>query len=96
MGSCQSQSRALQTGELGSSDALVTETAVTGQGAAWSRQWTGVEGFSAAGPQTDHLYAVQQGNALAIVHFDEWWHPRRPYSTRADSDLLTSVALRLG
>ncbi|MFF7633686.1 hypothetical protein ACFZB9_11120 [Kitasatospora sp. NPDC008050] len=117
MGSCQSQSRALQTKELGSSDALVTRTATTGQdttgqsttgqdttgqstagqGTAWSRQWTGVEGLSAAGPQTDHLYAVQQGSTLAVVHFDEWAGAHAaPYSTRADGDLLTSVALKLG
>ncbi|WP_327070585.1 hypothetical protein [Kitasatospora sp. NBC_01302] len=97
MGSCQSQSRALQTKELGSSDALVTRTATTGQGTAWSRQWTGVEGISAAGPQTDHLYAVQQGSTLAVVHFDEWAGTHAaPYSTRADGDLLTSVALKLG
>ncbi|MBB4921380.1 hypothetical protein [Kitasatospora kifunensis] len=97
MASCQDQSRALQAKALGSSDALVTQTAATGQGIAWSRQWTGVEGISAAGPQTDHLYAVQQGSALAVVHFDEWAGVgTAPYSTRADGDLLTSVAHRLG
>ncbi|WP_156178741.1 hypothetical protein [Saccharothrix sp. ST-888] len=97
MDACQTVSRALQAKALGTTDAQVTRTAVTDQGTAWSRQWTGVEGLSAAGPQTDHLYAVQQGTTLAVVHFDEWAATHAvPYSTRADGDLLTSVARQLG
>lgn len=97
MGSCQAQSRALQTKSLGTADAEVVQTAGTDQGTAWSRHWNGVEGISAAGLQTDHLYAVQQGSILAIVHFDEWAGvPAAPYSTQADGDLLTAVAHRLG
>ncbi|MCX4750035.1 hypothetical protein OG455_31720 [Kitasatospora sp. NBC_01287] len=99
MDGCQTQSRALQTKSLGAAaaDAQVATTAQNGQGTAWSRRWTGVEGISAGGPQTDHLYAVQQGSTLAVVHFDEWASsPAAPYSTRADGDLLTSVARKLG
>ncbi|MGK4584448.1 hypothetical protein [Kitasatospora sp. HPMI-4] len=97
MDGCQSQSRALQANALGTADAQVTRTAVTGQGAAWSRQWTGVEGLSAPGPQTDHLYAVQQGADLAVVHYDEWPGAHAaPYDTRSDGALLTAVAQQLG
>lgn len=97
MGGCQAASRALQTKSLGTADAQVAQTATTGQGTAWSRHWTGVQGFSASGVQTDHLYAVQQGSTLAVVHFDEWAGvPAAPYSTRSDADLLTAVAHRLG
>ncbi|MFB7669276.1 hypothetical protein ACFC1R_36095 [Kitasatospora sp. NPDC056138] len=97
MDGCQTASRALQATALGTTDAQVTKTAVTDQGTAWSRQWTGVEGLSAAGPQTDHLYAVRQGTTLAVVHFDEWAAAHAvPYSTRSDGDLLTSVARQLG
>ncbi|MGF1431583.1 hypothetical protein [Kitasatospora sp. LaBMicrA B282] len=97
MGSCQDQSRALQTKSKIPADAVVTQTATTAQGTAWSRQWTGVEGISASGPQTDHLYAVQQGSLLAVVHFDEWASTHAaPYSTGSDGDLLTAVATRLG
>ena len=60
MGSCQVQSRTLQAKAHLATDAQVATTAATGAGTAWSRQWTGVESVSAAGPQTNHLYAVQQ------------------------------------
>ncbi|GAA1259136.1 hypothetical protein GCM10009665_56570 [Kitasatospora nipponensis] len=97
MGSCQTQSRAVQTKAQVSADAQVSQTATTDQGTAWSRQWTGVQGLSAAGPQTDHLFAVQHGKTLAVVHFDEWaGTSAAPYSTRSDGDLLTAVANRLG
>jgi hypothetical protein len=97
MDSCQDQSRALQTKTLGTADAQVNRTAATDRGTAWERRWTGVEGLSAAGPQTDHLYAVQQGSTIAVVHFDEWaGTPAAPDSSQADADLLTAVAARLG
>ncbi|WP_280665510.1 MULTISPECIES: hypothetical protein [unclassified Kitasatospora] len=97
MGACQSQSRALQAKSHLADDATVAATATTAQGTAWSRKWTGVEGISAAGPQTNHLYAVQQGASLAIVHFDEWAGTQAaPYDTRADQDVLTAVAGQLG
>lgn len=97
MRDCQSTSRALQSTSHIVVDAQVTRTATTAQGAAWSRQWTGVEGLSAAGPQTDHLYTVQVGSTLAVIHFDQWAasHPA-PYSTRADQALLSAVARQLG
>ncbi|GAA2237654.1 MULTISPECIES: hypothetical protein [Kitasatospora] len=97
MDGCQNQSRAVQAKALGLADAQVAKTAVTDRGTSWSRQWTGVEGLSAAGPQTDHLYAVLQGTRLAVVHYDEWAGTHAaPYSTRSDGDLLTSVAQQLG
>ncbi|MFI9273287.1 hypothetical protein ACIGXM_21580 [Kitasatospora sp. NPDC052896] len=96
MAGCQAASRALQTKSLGSADAQVTTTATTAGGTAWSRRWTGVEGLSAGGPQTDHLYAVQRGSALAVVHFDEWDATHAPaYDTRSDGALLTSIARQL-
>jgi hypothetical protein len=96
MGDCQSQSRALQAKNKITVDAQVSRTAASRTGDAWSRQWTGVEGLSAAGPQTDHLYAVQVGDTLAVIHFDQWAsaHPA-PYSTRADLSLLTAVTRQL-
>ena len=96
MAGCQAQSRALQAKSHVVVDAKVTRTAATDAGSAWSRQWTGVEGLSAAGPQTDHLYAVQVGDTLAVIHFDQWAsaHPVA-YSTRADLSLLTAVTRQL-
>ncbi|MBC3839389.1 hypothetical protein GXW82_01720 [Streptacidiphilus sp. 4-A2] len=96
MDGCQAQSRALQSRSHVVVDARVTRTAATDDGSAWSRQWTGVEGISAAGPQTDHLYAVQVGDTLAVIHFDQWAsaHPV-VYSTRADLSLLTAVTRQL-
>lgn len=97
MGDCQAQSRALQGKSHLTADATVAATATTAQGTAWSRRWTGVEGISAAGPQTNHLYAVQQGASLAVVHFDEWAGTQAaPYDTRADQDVLSAVARQLG
>ncbi|MDH6137866.1 hypothetical protein P3T37_007301 [Kitasatospora sp. MAA4] len=96
MGSCQVQSRALQAKAHLATDAQVATTAATGAGTAWSRQWTGVEGVSAAGPQTNHLYAVQQGASLAVVHFDEWAGTQAAaYDTRADQGVLTAIAQQL-
>ncbi|QMU70702.1 hypothetical protein [Streptacidiphilus sp. P02-A3a] len=97
MDACQSTSRTLQSTSHVVVDARVARTASTPQGAAWSRQWTGVEGLSAAGPQTDHLYTVQVGSTLAVVHFDQWAASHTaPYSTRADQALLSAVARQLG
>lgn len=96
MGGCQSQSRALQAKSHVTVDAQVTRTASTGTSSAWSRKWTGVEGLSAAGPQTDHLYAVQVGDTLAVVHFDEWASAHAAaYSTQADLSLLNAVSRQL-
>lgn len=96
MADCQAQSRALQAKSHVVVDAQVTRTAATDAGSAWSRRWTGVQGLSAAGPQTDHLYAVQVGDVLAVIHFDQWAtaHPVA-YSTRADLSLLTAVTRQL-
>ena len=96
MSDCQARSRSLQAKSHVVVDAQVTRTAATGAGDAWSRQWTGVEGLSAAGPQTDHLYAVQVGNTLAVIHFDQW-APAHPVAsgTGADLSLLTAVARQL-
>ncbi|QMU76643.1 hypothetical protein GXW83_13705 [Streptacidiphilus sp. PB12-B1b] len=96
MDGCQTRSRTLQAAAHIAVDAKVTRTAATDAGSAWSRQWTGVEGLSAAGPQTDHLYAVQVGDTLAVIHFDQWAsaHPV-VYDTRADLSLLSAVTRQL-
>ncbi|WP_051965684.1 hypothetical protein [Kitasatospora mediocidica] len=96
MGSCQVQSQALQAKAHLATDAQVATTAGIDAGTAWSRKWTGVEGVSAAGPQTNHLYAVQRGASLAVVHFDEWAGAHAaPYDTQADQGVLSAVARQL-
>ena len=96
MADCQAQSRALQAKSRVTVDAQVSRTATTDDGGAWSRKWTGVEGVSAAGPQTDHLYVVQVGDTLAVIHFDQWASAHgAAYSTRADLSLLNAVTRQL-
>ncbi|MGV9270541.1 hypothetical protein ACWDRR_38540 [Kitasatospora sp. NPDC003701] len=97
MSECQALSRALQTKDARAEDAEVVRTAAAGRATAWSRRWAGVEGLSAAGPQINHLYAVQHDTTLAVVHFDERaGSGTTAYDTRADLDVLTAITRRLG
>jgi hypothetical protein len=71
MQTCQATSRALQTANHITADAVVQQTASASDAAAFVRTWTGVEGISAAGPQTNHLYVAAHGSTVLILHFDE-------------------------
>jgi hypothetical protein len=93
MNTCEATSRALQ-GQYGlPADAHVTRTAATGNGAAWSRAWTGVQGISAAGAQSNHVYAVQRGSVLTLLHFDEWASAApQSYDTKGDPGVLARLS----
>lgn len=93
MSSCQATSRGLQTGEGVPQDAVVTATATAKDGAAWSRHWTGVGGMSARDIQTNHLYAVHQGEHLTLFQFDELAErPAPPHDTGTDAAVLGALA----
>jgi len=93
MQACQATSRALQATNHTRVDAVTRETAGAAEGAAFERTWTGVEGISAAGPQTNHLYLAVSGNAVVILHFDELAQggSASAYDIRNDSSVLTML-----
>ncbi len=96
MGSCQATTDALQKKSGLTPDAQVTRTATIQGGTAWARKWTGVEGISAAGPQTNHIYAVVQGTVLVVVHVHEWASAGSPsYDTGGDAGVLSTVARQI-
>ncbi|MFG2816494.1 hypothetical protein [Streptomyces sp. NPDC048410] len=93
MNTCEATSQGLQKQYGLPTDARVTRTATTGDGAAWSRVWTGVQGISAPGAQTNHVYAVQRGSVLALLHFDEWASAGpQSYDTKADPAVLAQLS----
>jgi hypothetical protein len=93
MAGCQQTTRALQAQGGAPTDATVTATATTAQGFAWSRQWTGVAGQSAAGPQINHYYLVEHGATVIIAGFTEFGsHPANRYDTTGDPAVLTMLA----
>ncbi|MFE5907729.1 hypothetical protein ACFQ6B_01325 [Streptomyces wedmorensis] len=71
MKDCQATSRELQRQAALPQDAAVRQTANTADGTSWQRRWTGVQGISSPGDQANHVYAVQRGNVLALLHYDE-------------------------
>ncbi|MFI1976839.1 hypothetical protein [Streptomyces wedmorensis] len=71
MKDCQATSRELQRKAALPQDAAVRQTANTADGTSWQRRWTGVQGISSPGDQANHVYAVQRGNVLALLHYDE-------------------------
>lgn len=96
MGSCRRLTRDYQAKYGLAPDATVTRTAATPDGTAWARHWTGVQGISADGVQTNHIYAVQRGSVLTLLHVDEWARKAAPpYDTGADPHVLRSLADRL-
>ncbi|MFE2146378.1 hypothetical protein ACFXA3_32405 [Streptomyces sp. NPDC059456] len=93
MNACAQTSQALQKQFKLTPDATVRETAADDHGRAWSRRWTGVEGASAAGAQTNHIYAVLRGTVLTLLTFDEWDSAApASYDPRSDAAVLTMLA----
>ena len=93
MRSCQATSRALQAAGRITPDAVSKQTASAADAAAFSRSWTGVEGVSAAGPQTNHLYLAMSGTAVLILHFDELPDSSAaPYDVRDDPAVLSMLS----
>ncbi|MEE4545075.1 hypothetical protein V2S66_24295 [Streptomyces sp. V4-01] len=96
MRDCSRRTRDYQATYGVTPDATVAVTASTADGTAWSRHWTGVQGISADGVQTNHVYAVQRGCVLTLLHVDEWAkRAAPPYDTSADPDVLRSLAGKL-
>jgi len=91
MNSCQATSRALQNAQHVTADAVVRQTAAAADAAAFERTWTGVEGISAPGQQTNHLYIAAHGTCVLILHFDELaaGSPAGPYDVQQDPHVLS-------
>jgi len=97
MGSCQATTRSLQVAAHIAPDAVARQTAGATGAAAFERTWTGVDGVSAAGPQTNHLYLAVRGTTLVVLHFDAFGQAPAPYNVRNDPavlDTLVSVLAR--
>lgn len=94
MHACQATSRALQTANHITADALARQTASAGDAAAFVRTWTAVEGISAPGLQTNHLYLAASGSVVLVLHFDELatGSTAGPYDVRNDPSVLTMLA----
>lgn len=98
MQSCQATSRALQSSAQITADAVVRQTASASGATAFERTWTGVEGVSAAGPQTNHLYLAESGSTVLILHFDELTSGSTgasPYDVRNDPGVLSMLTAAL-
>ncbi|MEU9419618.1 hypothetical protein [Streptomyces sp. NPDC048272] len=92
MKGCQAATRKLQASEKVTQDAVVTATATTQNAAAWSRRWTGVGGIATGAPDTEHLFAVQQGDHLTLFQFGERSdRPTAPYDTGDDPAMLAAL-----
>ncbi|MCC9309581.1 hypothetical protein LN042_21305 [Kitasatospora sp. RB6PN24] len=91
MSSCQATSRALQSTHHITADAVSQQTADAPGAAAFERTWTGVEGVSAPGKQTNHLYLAAHGTSLLVLHFDELASGSAavPYDVHQDSNVLS-------
>ncbi|MFJ6540937.1 hypothetical protein ACIQMP_09835 [Streptomyces sp. NPDC091385] len=68
---CPHDLRAFQAEHGAPQDAVVTKTASTTGGTAYSRSWTAVAGISMPGPQTNHYYVVRRGTVLTVVQYTE-------------------------
>ncbi|MGW8764655.1 hypothetical protein ACWGN5_19325 [Streptomyces sp. NPDC055815] len=97
MNTCEATSRALQKQNALPQDAAVRRTATTADGTAWQRRWTGVQGLSAPGDQANHVYAVQHGRDLALLHFDEVASEAAApsYDFRGDTAVLRTLGAQL-
>ncbi|MEU6624334.1 hypothetical protein ABZ926_26645 [Streptomyces litmocidini] len=97
MNACEATSRALQKQNALPQDAVVRRTATTAGGAAWQRRWTGVQGLSSPGDQANHVYAVQHGRELALLHFDEVASEAAApsYDFRGDTAVLRTLGAQL-
>lgn len=93
MRGCQATSRILQSSDHIAVDAVSRETASATDAAAFERIWTGVEGVSATGHQTNHLYLAVSGSEMLVLHFDELvtGDSAGPYDIRNDPGVLTML-----
>lgn len=92
MSACQATSRALQSANHLATDAVSRQTVTAPDAAAYERVWTGVEGISAHGAQTNHLYLAAHGTRVMILHFDELPEGSRaaaPYDVQQDPNVLS-------
>ncbi|MGW2667687.1 hypothetical protein ACWC5F_06435 [Streptomyces sp. NPDC001272] len=92
MSSCQATSKALQSANHLTPDAVTRQTADATDAVAFERTWTGVEGISAHGAQTNHLYLAAHGTRVLVLHFDELSEGSRaaaPYNTHQDPNVLS-------
>lgn len=95
MADCQVTTRALQTSNKVTADAVVTRTAIRTGGQAWARTWTGVMGQSAAGAQTNHYYLAVHGARVIVLCFTEFPGQAAPYDTAADPRVLAMLETEL-
>ena len=95
MDACQQTTRALQSTNKVPADATVTETASKADAAAWKRNWTGVMGMSADGPQTNHVYFAVDGSRLIVLQFTEFPGNAAPYDVSADPAVLSMLGAEL-
>ncbi|MCX4807146.1 hypothetical protein OG594_36980 [Streptomyces sp. NBC_01214] len=92
MSSCQATSRALQSANRVKADAVARQTATATDAAAFERVWTGVQGTSAQGAQTNHLYPAARGTRVLVLHFDDLAGgspAAAPYDTQQDPNVLS-------
>ncbi|MFD7910891.1 hypothetical protein ACFV30_09185 [Streptomyces sp. NPDC059752] len=92
MSSCQATSRALQSANRLKADAVARQTATATGAAAFERVWTGVQGISAQGAQTNHLYLAAHGTRVLVLHFDELAGgspAAAPYDVQQDPNVLS-------
>ena len=93
LNACQQTTRDVQQRGGVPADAIVTATATTPQGLAWSRTWTGVAGTSAGGPQTNHYYLVRHDATVIVAAFTEFGaNPPNRYDTAGDPAVLAMLA----
>ncbi|MFI1154108.1 hypothetical protein [Streptomyces sp. NPDC020817] len=92
MSSCQATSRALQSANHLTADAVSLQTVTATDAAAFERAWTGVEGISAHGAQTNHLYLASHDTRVLVLHFDELAEKApaaAPYDVKQDPNVLS-------
>ncbi|WP_051450531.1 hypothetical protein [Actinospica robiniae] len=92
MADCQTTTRAYQSKNGVTPDAVVRQTAALPHALAWSRTWTGVEGMSAEGPQTNHVYVATAGSRLIVLQFTEFPGATAPYAISGDPQTLAMLA----
>lgn len=92
MADCQATTRAYQSKNSVTPDAVVEQTAALPHALAWARTWTGVEGMSAEGAQTNHIYAATTGSRLIVLQFTEFPGGTAPYAISGDPQTLAMLA----
>jgi hypothetical protein len=98
MAGCQEVTRTIQRQAGVAPDAVVRQTAQLSNATAWARQWTGVEGVSAGGAQTNHIYAAVVGATVSVVQLSEPGAPpaHPAIDTNDDAAALATLTAHLG